>query len=118
MTDLDTCQRIWNSVAAIPAGKVASYSQVARHAGLPRRARLVGYALRHMPDRPDIPWHRVITAKGEIAFPRGSDAYRRQRRLLRAEGVVFQGVKIDLQRFGWRPQTDAGLDELLWKPPD
>lgn len=107
-------ERIWSTVADIPAGCVATYGQVARLAGLPRHARLVGYALHATPDGLEIPWHRVINARGEISFPPGSAQHAEQRARLEAEGVVFIGGRVDLDRYGWQ----ASLDELLWKPPD
>jgi alkylated DNA nucleotide flippase Atl1 len=55
----------------------------------------------------------VVRAGGEIAFPAGSEGRRRQRSRLEAEGVAFDGEKIDMLRCGWR----ASLDELLWGPP-
>ena len=49
----------------------------------------------------DVPWHRVINARGEIS-PRGDGCVGEQRRRLEAEGVVFSaGGRIDLRRFGW-----------------
>lgn len=107
-------ERIWRTIADIPAGCVATYGQVASLAGQPRRARLVGYALHATPAHLDIPWHRVINARGQISFPVGSEQYARQRGRLEAEGVVFVGGRVDLARFGW----NASLDELLWKPRD
>lgn len=107
-----THQRIRQTVCEIPPGHVATYGQIAELAGLPRRARLVGYVLHGLPEDTTIPWHRVITAKGEIAFPRDSTPYRTQRRRLVAEAVLVTGNRIDLKKYRWNPS----LDELLWKP--
>ncbi len=96
-----TYEIIWDTVRLIPKGKVASYGQVAVEAGLPGQARLVGYALHATPPLSGIPWHRVINAQGKISFPVGSPSYRRQRQLLRREGIVIDGGAIDLKRFGW-----------------
>ena len=115
LTPADRYRRIWQTVADIPYGRVATYGQVADLAGLPRAARLVGYALRQTPAGLDIPWHRVINAGGRISFPPRSDAYRRQLERLGEEGVELIGGRIDLDRYRWRPAT---LDELLWKPDD
>ena len=106
--------RIWRTVADIPYGEVATYGQIAELAGLPRQARLVGYALHSMPAHLNIPWHRVINAKGMISFPADSELYARQRERLEEEGVEFIHNRIDLAVFGWQPS----LDELLWKPRD
>lgn len=81
--------RIWAAVASIPPGRVATYGQVAEAAGLPGRARLVGRALRELPEGSPIPWHRVVGAGGRIS-PRGDGQGEREQRLLLAdEGVVF-----------------------------
>ena len=105
-------QRIWRTVSRIPKGKVASYGLVASCSGLPRRARLVGTALRNAPPGVDIPWHRVINAQGRISLPRSSVAYERQRSLLAKEGILLVGGKVDLQKHGWkrgRKSTSARL---------
>ncbi len=65
--------------------------------------RWVGSAMARCPD--DVPWQRVINAKGEISLRPGAE---RQRRLLEAEGVQFdEGGRVDLARFGWRPADPA-----------
>ena len=97
-------QRIWQVIAAIPAGYVASYGQVARLAGLGRGARQVGYALRQLPAGTAIPWHRVINSQGRISLPIGSNGHQLQRSRLEAEGVVFNDRgKVDLRTFAWVP---------------
>ena len=63
-------ERIWATIREIPPGYVASYGQIAEIAGVPRGARQVGYALRHLPKDHDVPWYRVIRSSGRIAFER------------------------------------------------
>ncbi len=104
--------RIREVVRDIPPGRVASYGQVAEIAGVPRGARQVGYALRTLPARSDVPWHRVVLSSGRLAFPPSSPSYKRQVRLLRAEDVPVIGGRIDMREYRWTPD----LDELLWKP--
>lgn len=95
-------QRIWQVVAAIPAGNVCTYGEVAARAGLPGAARRVGAALRNLPNETRIPWHRVINASGQISLPAGSASHTLQRERLRSEGVVFKKTgAVDLQRFRW-----------------
>ncbi|MEE4377057.1 MAG: methylated-DNA--[protein]-cysteine S-methyltransferase [Candidatus Competibacteraceae bacterium] len=103
-------QRIWQTVATIPYGRVATYGRIAEWAGFPRQARAVGYALHNLPAQSSIPWHRVINANGMISFPLGSEPHRRQHDLLLDEGILFDGQRIDLKRFGWQPT----LDEAVW----
>lgn len=91
------------AVAQIPAGRVASYGQVAWIAGLPGRARLVGRVLGSgiNQDEHAVPWHRVINARGEIALPKFSPSHREQKRRLRAEGVAFTSGRVSFRRYGW-----------------
>lgn len=94
-------QRFYALVDCVPRGRVATYGQIAREAGLPRHARHVGRALRELPAGSELPWHRILNARGEIA-PRPGRGSRRQRALLRAEGIeVGPGDRVSLRRFGW-----------------
>jgi methylated-DNA-protein-cysteine methyltransferase-like protein len=90
---------IWETVRRIPRGKVLTYGDVARLAGLPRQARLAGYALHNMPLGADIPWQRVINARGEISLTGSAAA--EQKKLLEEEGVHFRGRRVDLNRYRW-----------------
>lgn len=100
------------AIAAIPAGCVASYGEIARRAGLPGRARLVGRVLGEAGGG-ELPWQRVLRSDGRIAFPPGSRAFREQARRLASEGVLVRGGRVDLAAFGW----DRDIDRLLWAPP-
>ena len=99
----DAVAAICAVVRRIPKGWVATYGQVAAMAGLPRWARLVGRVLWQLEATSDIPWHRVVNAKGEVscaATRSGGDAL--QLRLLRDEGIVFDARRrFDLERFRW-----------------
>lgn len=87
-------QAIWNVVAMIPRGRVLTYGEVARAAGLPGRARQAGHALRTMPAGLHLPWHRVVGAGGRIVFPKSSSEYREQGRRLRSEGVAVKSGRV------------------------
>jgi methylated-DNA-protein-cysteine methyltransferase-like protein len=104
-----SCRKIYQTVARIPRGRVASYAQVAAAAGFQRGARLAGWALHHTPPELKIPWHRVINAQGRISFPPRSEPYRVQRERLEAEGVVFLGGGVDFGRYGWKRRSDLPL---------
>jgi methylated-DNA-protein-cysteine methyltransferase-like protein len=106
-------EKIYAAVERIPRGSVSTYGAVAQLAGLPRRARLVGTALKSLPALRVLPWHRVITASGRLAFPENSDAYAKQRARLAREGVRLVRQRVDLDRHGW-PRESKSLDELLW----
>ena len=97
--------KIYAAIRRIPFGKVATYGQIAEMAGLPRQARLVGYALFNQDVDDDLPWHRVVNAQGSISYsPARQKADHLQRVLLEAEGVVFnERGRIDLKQYRWRP---------------
>ena len=97
-------QRVWDAVARIPPGRLATYGQSAALSGAPGAARQVGWALRRLPLPSPIPWQRVVSARGCIAMGlarEGSDWM--QRDLLLAEGIpVDPQGKLPLERFRWR----------------
>jgi len=86
---------------------VATYGQVARLAGMPGQARLVGYALSALPDGVPVPWHRVVNAKGEISIrSEGGHMEVVQRLLLKRERVRFgPRDRIPLAVYRWRPRS-------------
>ena len=88
-------------VAAIPRGRVATYGDVARMAGLPSGARQAGRAMRCCPPELALPWHRVVAADGRIALP--GEHGREQRCRLEWESVPFAGSKVRLERCRWEP---------------
>ncbi len=94
-------------VRRIPRGRVATYGQVAALAGLPRHARLAGYALHALPEGSALPWHRVLGAGGRLSLMRSpSGAGITQRLRLEREGVGFDARgRVDLERYGWRPRA-------------
>lgn len=104
---------IYAIVRQIPRGKVATYGQVADLAQQYGKARLVGYALYRVDPKSDIPWHRVVNAKGEISHSSlryGTDYL--QKALLEEEGIKFSSEeKINLREYLWRsPRRDENSD--------
>ena len=108
----DRFERVWDVIEGIPAGCVLNYGKVARLAGYPGKARMVGMALSRAPKKRKLPWHRVVNAQGKISFPEDSDKAKAQRELLEAEGVEFKDDTIDLDRFS----PERAVDRLLWGP--
>lgn len=96
-------QTIWDLTRTIPAGRVATYGQLARLAGAPRSARVVGYAMHAAPS--DVPCQRVVDRSGGLSdsfSPMGRETHRM---LLEMEGVLF------------RPDGTVDLDRCLWAGP-
>ena len=102
---LSNKEKIWQIVHQIPAGKVSSYGQVARLAGLPGYARYVGHVMKNLPDGTKLPWHRVANSQGRLSFPRDSREYQTQKRRLEAEGIVFVNGRFSLKKFGWNQEA-------------
>ncbi|RCI16430.1 hypothetical protein L249_3123 [Ophiocordyceps polyrhachis-furcata BCC 54312] len=108
---------VCSAVQEIPVGKVTSYGHIALLVGTPQRPRQVGLCMKHLPASPDarfhsgnVPWQRVINAKGVISPRSNPSAAPAQAAALRAEGVhVSAGalgeLTIDLARFGWFPPS-------------
>lgn len=97
-------EKIYSVIRKIPRGKVATYGQIAKLAGMGSHARLVGYALHALTPEKRVPWHRVVGAGGKISL--GGEGYTVQRKLLEAEGVEFiAGGKIPLAQYGWSKQA-------------
>jgi methylated-DNA-protein-cysteine methyltransferase-like protein len=91
--------RIYALIRRVPRGRVTTYGEIARLAGLRNGARTVGWALHSLPIDETAPWWRVIRSDGTIALRRSAAE---QRRRLAREGVRFNGGAIDLRRHGWR----------------
>ena len=111
-TQIQRFEKIWETIREIPEGCVASYGQIAEISGVPRGARQVGSALRHLPSGHGVPWYRVLQVSGKIAFEKGSDKFDEQSKRLLQEGVAILAGKVDMRKYRWQPD----LDEFLWKP--
>jgi methylated-DNA-protein-cysteine methyltransferase related protein len=97
-------ERIYRAVMRIPRGRVATYGQIARVAGMPRHHRQVGHALRQLIDDGLVPWHRVVAANGMISA-RSTDGSceTMQRERLEREGIVLDARgRVPLARFQWK----------------
>ena len=93
---MQLAHRMLEIVAAVPAGRVISYGDVAGRAGS-RSPRLAGRVLAELADA-DTPWHRVLRADGTPA----PHIAREQLARLRAEGVPAPGGRVDMHRYRWR----------------
>lgn len=103
----ETFVQIHQLVRQIPAGRVATYGQIARLLGRPRLSRVVGYAMHDAP--PDVPCHRVVNRFGGLCgafLPCGKETHRM---LLEMEGVGFEpDGTVDLDRFLWMAGKQSG----------
>jgi methylated-DNA-protein-cysteine methyltransferase-like protein len=100
----DAYPRIYAVVRRIPRGKVATYGQVARLAGLSNAARQVGYALHALAGGSALPWHRVINSTGRISLPPEAGGVEQRFRLLEEGVMVDDSGRVPLPRHQWRPR--------------
>lgn len=95
-------ERVYEVVEQIPEGMVATYGQVAKLVGEPRKARYVGFALHVNPRPGKIPCHRVVFADGRICEGFAFGGAGVQRHMLEDEGVSFRDEDhVDLSICRW-----------------
>lgn len=99
-----TYERIYAAVRRVPRGRVTTYGDIARIAGIPGHARQVGYALHHLSSATAVPWQRVVNAAGAISLAPARGGIN-QRILLEREGVRFDaGGRVRLADYRWAPR--------------
>lgn len=99
-------QRVIAIIQSIPEGKVMTYGQIAALAGSPRAARQVVRVLHSLSRKHQLPWHRVINAKGEIAL-QDEEAKSIQIFSLESEGVEIYNNCIDLEIYQYVPSNQS-----------
>lgn len=99
-------EKVIHIIQNIPSGKVMTYGQIAADAGSPRGARQVVRILHSMSEKYDLPWHRVVNIKGEIAITEDESRFLQQV-LLEEEGITF----------GLRPVVDLSLYRYEYEEP-
>lgn len=100
--------KVIKTILKIPAGKVASYRQIAELAGNGHGARGVSWILHACSTKYKLPWHRVINSQGGISFKAKTHNFRKQKKLLEAEGIeVSPAGKINLQKYKWKKKVAA-----------
>lgn len=99
VTDSPT-KRIYEAVKKIPAGKVATYGQVAAMAGNPKMSRAVGNALHKNPDPENIPCFRVVNSKGELSGAFAFGGENEQKKRLEADGIKVEDGRVELSQYG------------------
>ena len=103
-------ERIYAVVQQIPAGRVATYGQVAHIVGR-CTPRMVGYAMAALTPDAEVPWQRVINRLGKISPRAGGVGSALQRQLLEAEGVEFDAAgQVDFEQYGWAGPDWEWLD--------
>ncbi|MBN1263081.1 MAG: MGMT family protein [Candidatus Pacebacteria bacterium] len=95
-------RRVYQMAKKIPLGKVTTYGRIARLAGRPKAARVVGRLMKNNPYAPMVPCHRVVGWNGKLVGFSGGKGIKTKKKLLLQEGVIFKNKKVDLARSGWQ----------------
>ena len=95
-------EKVYQVVKQIPAGKVATYKQVAKLAGSPGAYRAVGTAMKKNPDLKIIPCHRVVGSDGAMHGYAAGEGVTTKMKFLKKEGVFFIEDKVQLIRSAWK----------------
>jgi len=99
----DFSKKVIQLIRQIPAGKVATYGQIAKLAGKPQGSRGVAWILHSSSTVHQLPWHRVLNAKGKISFEAGTHNFRQQKKRLENEGVVVSvNGQLSLAKYQWK----------------
>ena len=106
-----TVELVYAVVKRVPAGRVATYGQIAKLIGFPKHSRYIGFALRQLPAGNRIPWHRIVNSKGEIAARSSRTADRdcesEQHWRLQDEGIEFDDAgRVSLKKYQWKPRRN------------
>ena len=97
-------ERVYRVVRKIPRGRVMTYGQIAEILGEGYTPRTVGFVMHGSDNK--TPWHRVINAQGACSTGGIVLPFDKQRRMLEAEGVVFnERGRCDLQEYVWIPNA-------------
>ena len=93
---------VYQIVANIPKGKVATYGQIAELAGNKKAARAVGMCMKTNPFAPSVPCHRVVASDGALTGYSAGTGIATKKEMLMKENVRFTGEKVDLDVSLWR----------------
>lgn len=108
MSENNFFERVYEIAKMIPPGKVTTYGSIARAAGSPQSARMVGWAMNISHLRQDfIPAHRVVNRNGMLT---GKHHFRHEnlmQELLESEGLIIEDDQIiDFEFHYWDPNKE------------
>lgn len=95
-------EKVMQQIRLIPIGKVATYKQIAELSGKPQASRGVSWILHSCSTTYKLPWHRVLNSQGKISFDKTTHNYRKQKNLLKSEGVAFDGEQLNMTKYQWK----------------
>lgn len=100
----DLSAGVYEFLRMIPAGRVATYKQVAEYLGNPKLARVVGNILHRNPDGDFNPCYKIVNSKGELSGSFAFGGPDEQRLRLEADGIPVVNNRVDLAKYQWHPE--------------
>lgn len=106
MPDSDFFERVYEVACQIPYGRVSTYGAIARSVGMPRSARMVGWAMNKAASyKKFVPAHRVVNRQGVLTGKHYFPGENTMKELLENEGILVENDKvIDFKRLFWQPE--------------
>lgn len=86
----------------IPYGRVSTYGAIAKHLGMARSSRMVGWAMNASHTIDDIPAHRVVNRIGLLSGKHHFEGTNLMQQLLESEGIkVKNNQVVDFKKLFW-----------------
>lgn len=105
----DFFRQVYDLVKQVPYGRVTSYGAIARYLGTTRGARMVGWAMNNVPDREEVPAHRVVNRVGILTGKHHFGGSTLMQQLLENEGLLIVDNQIqDFEKYFWDPIKELG----------
>lgn len=97
-------EKVYVIARKIPYGKVTTYGAIAKYLGMPKSARMVGWAMNNTNNDPTIPAHRVVNKNGVLTGKHHFEGSNLMQQLLENEGIIINKNQIsNFNKFFWRP---------------
>ena len=110
LEEKDYFEEVYRVVREIPRGRVTTYGAIARYLSLRAGARMVGWAMNGVHNRPDVPAHRVVNRIGVLSGKHHFGPPTAMQELLEAEGVRVENDQVvDFQQLLWDPSVELSV---------
>ncbi len=95
-------ERVHDLAKQIPYGRVSTYGAIAKHLGMARSARMVGWAMNASHNLDDVPAHRVVNRVGLLSGKHHFEGTNLMQQLLESEGIkVKNNQVVDFENLFW-----------------
>lgn len=108
--ELHFFDKVYQVAQQIPYGRVTSYGAIAKYLGMPRSARMVGWAMNASHGKEEIPAHRVVNRNGLLTGKQHFEGTNLMQQLLESEGVLIKNNQVqNFKDLFWNPIEELNL---------